>query len=292
MRTLAATVDTWAALFKGLVAFWHNLVAHVPYLVIAALTLLLSWVLARVASALLERVLRRTKLRESLRDLACSLIYAGVWVAGLLAAGMVLFPSLTPGRLLATLGLGSIAVGFAFKDIFENFFAGVMILWRFPIERGDVVDVDGVYGRVERIWIRMTMIRQPDGQLVVVPNSQFLKKAVRVVTNSPAKRQLLAVGVAYGTPLAQARQVIEQAIRACDSVDQARPVDVLCRRFGDSSVDLEVLWWSSPEPLAQRRSRDQVLRAVDEALRDAQIEIPFPQREVQLSYADGAAGRV
>jgi len=101
---------------------------------------------------------------------------------------MVLFPGLTLSRALRALGLVSIAVGLAFKDIFENSFAGILLLWRFPFENGDYIECEGLEGRVEEILIRMTKIGKTTGEAVVVPNSFLFKISVNVLTDRGSRR--------------------------------------------------------------------------------------------------------
>ncbi len=216
--------------------------------------------------------------RDSLKDLVRQLTYIAIWIVGILVACTIIFPTLTPGRLLATLGLTSIAIGFAFKDIFENFFAGILILWRFPIEIGDYIDCQGVAGMVEQITIRMTAIRRVDGELFVLPNSFLFKSPVTVLTNRSIRRISVICGVAYGEDVDRSREVIQRAVEGCDTVAREKPVQIFARAFADSSINFEVTWWCGSTPQQERQSRDVVVAAVKRALDEAGIEIPFPYR--------------
>lgn len=270
-------------IWDSLRQFWNGLITHLPHLGIGLVVLVLTWVVAAVLYRIITRVLSHTKLRRSLQDLFSKLLYSTIWVMGIVAACMVIFPTLTPGRLMATLGLSSIAVGFAFKDIFENFFAGVLILWRFPFEIDDFIECQGIAGRVEDIWIRMTLIRQVDGQLVLVPNAMIFKNATTVMTSQKKRRITVTCGVAYGEDLAEARGVIQKAVEGCDSVESSKPVEIFAQEFADSSINFEVTWWCGSTPLEVRRSRDEVIEAVKKALDDAGIEIPFPCRTLTFN---------
>ncbi len=97
---------------------------------------------------------------------------------------------------MAGLGIGSIAVGFAFKDIFENFFAGVLLLWRFPFERGDFIECNDVMGKVENMTVRSTLLREPSGELIVVPNATLYKNPVYMLIYRSPRRQQVVTGVA------------------------------------------------------------------------------------------------
>lgn len=250
----------------------------------AALALLVAtWLAARLVRWIVARVASRVVRRDALIEVLMMLSVGGVWLAGLLIASAVAFPSITPADVLTVLGLGSVAIGFAFKDIFENFIAGILILIRGPFAFGDHVVCGDIEGAIERISVRDTHVRRTDGQLVVVPNADLFKNPVTVRTNRELRRTSIICGVAYGEDADAARAVIEKAVIAVDSVrDDVRDVQVFAHGFGASSVDFEIAWWTGSRPIDIRASRDQVVRAVKRALDDAGIEIPFPQRVVTV----------
>ena len=166
-----------------------------------------------------------------MRLLLVSLTRIGVWLIGLLVTATILFPNLTPTKALAGLGIGSIAVGLAFKDIFENFLAGILILIREPMRIGDDISCEGVTGRVEKITIRDTYIRKRSGELVLAPNSFLFKNPIEVLTDLPLRRIELVVGVGYGEDVDAARNVILGAFDGLESVDRSKRVDVFAREF-------------------------------------------------------------
>ncbi|MDX1519245.1 MAG: mechanosensitive ion channel family protein, partial [Gammaproteobacteria bacterium] len=191
---------------------------------------------------------------------------------------------LTPSKALGGLGIASIAVGFAFKEIFENFFAGILLLWRFPMEPGDYIECEGVMGKIEDITVRMTTIRKVSGELIVLPNSYLFKNPLVILTNIPKVRVGIIAGVAYGEDLERAVSVIEDAVTSCDTVSKDRPVQVFPHEFGSSSVDIEVVWWTDPDPVDIRRSRGEVIMAIKRALDDEGIEIRFPYRTLTFKH--------
>ncbi|MEZ6071286.1 MAG: mechanosensitive ion channel family protein [Pirellulales bacterium] len=255
---------------------------HSPLLIAGLVTLVLTALASRLSAGLVLRVARKSRLRPSLQDLLQQLTTIGVWAVGLMVAGIIVFPGLTPAKALTVLGLGSVAVGFAFKDIFENFFAGILILWKYPFDRDDFIECGEIRGKIEDITIRMSMIRQVDGQLVVVPNAELFKNPVNILTNHRSRRITVICGVAYDADLDQAAEVIEAAVGRCDTIDRERPIQIFAQEFADSSITFEVSWWAGSTPLKVRASRDEVIRGVRKALRDAGIEIPFPQRTLWL----------
>ncbi|WP_424932791.1 mechanosensitive ion channel family protein [Amaricoccus macauensis] len=259
-------------------SFVRSLIAVFPNIIAALFVLILTMLVAMLAGWSLSRAFRRTKMRESLQSAIQSLVRTAIWVGGLVICATVLFPNLTPTKALAGLGLGSIAVGFAFKDIFENFLAGILILVREPMRIGDDIECADVSGKVERITIRDSHIRKRSGELVLVPNAYLFGNPIRILTDQPLRRIDLVVGVAYGEDVDAARDVILRAVNGLESVDASQSVEVFAREFNASSIDFVVRWWTGSTPIEEHRSRDIVVSAIKTALDEAGIEIPFPYR--------------
>lgn len=277
--------DVTASIKTSLMDIWASFVAHIPYFVAGLILLIFTWVASKFASRLLSQALKRTRLKYSLRELADRFTVIAVWIVGILLAAMIVFPGLTPSKALGAMGIASIAVGFAFKDIFENFFAGVLILWRFPFENGDFIECKGITGKVEKVSVRMTEIRLPSGELVVVPNSMLFKNPVEVLTDRDKRRVTTIVGVAYGENVKEAVKVIKEAVHNCKSVAIGKDIQIFPHAFGSSSIDIEIAWWTDSTPVDMRRSRGEVIATVKGALDDAGIEIPFPYRTLTFKEA-------
>ncbi len=256
-------------------AFWQ----HLPQILMAIVFIALTWAAVRLVRFVIDRLFSTARMRRSLIEVMQMLASVGLWFAGALVAMTIAFPSITPAKALTALGLGSVAVGFAFKDIFENFFAGILLLVREPFRLGDFIECNDIEGQVQRISVRDTQIRQTDGQMVIVPNAMLLKQPVHVLTNTDLRRTTIICGVAYGEDVDKARDVITAAVRKVDSVrNDIRDVQIFAQAFSSSSIDFEVTWWTGSKPIDIRTSRDQVVAAVKRALDDAGIEIPFPYR--------------
>lgn len=258
-------------------------IALLPNLIAALLILVLTWLVAWVAGSIVSRLLRRSRARASLIEAVSKLMRLLVWVMGILVAMTVIFPNLTPTKLLAGLGIGSIAIGLAFKDIFENFLAGFLILLRKPMRHGDDIECEGVSGRVERITIRDTYVRQRSGELILLPNSYLFKNPVKILTDQDLRRITVIIGVAYGEDVDTARDVIANAMAPIAKTESPREVQVFATEFNSSSVDFMVRWWVSSPPIGEHKSRDKAVSAIKHALDEAGIEIPFPYRTLTFN---------
>ena len=257
----------------------RDTIALLPQIAVALVVLILTWAIAALGRSLVSRTLARTKLRPSLKELFTLLTSILIWVLGIMIAAVIVFPGLTPASILAGLGIGSVAIGFAFKDVFENFLAGIIILFRREMRMGDHIECEGIEGKVAHIAIRESHIRQTDGQLVIVPNAMLFKNPVYVRTDQKHRRQTVICGVAYDVDVDEARTVMTKAVEGCKTVEQGeRPIQVFAQEFADSSINFEITWWAGSTPVEQRRSRDEVVTAVKQALDQAGLEIPFPYR--------------
>jgi len=265
-------------IYDTLLGVWQSFVSHLPYLAAGLAALLFTWIVALCVRFGVSKALSEKRVRGSIKRLLVRFSTLVVWGTGLMLAAMIVFPGLTPAKALGAVGLLSVAIGLAFKDIFENFFAGILLLWRFPFENGDFIRCEHLEGVVEDVEVRMTRVRRTTGELLVVPNAFLFKNAVEVVTSRPRRRVHLTTSIAYGEDIKTALEVIEGAVRECETVDLDRPLQIWPKEFGSSSVDIDVAWWTESRPVSVRRSRGEVITAVKSALDDAGIEIPFPYR--------------
>lgn len=250
-----------------------------PQLFISLVILFITYALAKLTKHIAKSVLKKTRLRQSLANLMVLFSSLTIWLIGIMISAIIAFPDLTPTKMLAGLGIGSVAIGFAFKDIFENFLAGIIILIRREMRINDFVACEGYEGTVEAILVRETHIRKTDGELVILPNSMLFKNPLTIRTDLEERRTTIICGVGYGENVDEARSVIKQAVTDCKTViSDTRPVQIFANEFADSSINFEVSWWTGSRPLDIRQSRDEVVASIKSALDKAGIEIPFPYR--------------
>ena len=275
-ETFDRTVNTVGTLQDSLVGMAEGAIAALPNLAIGLVVLIITWIVAKFAVRIADSLTGKTDIRPSLKNLIDTLVKLGIWLIGLMAALVVMMPGFTPASVIAGLGIGAVAIGFAFQDIFENFLAGVLIMLREKMRIGDVIACEGITGKVEHITLRETYVRKLSGEVTLVPNSMLFKNPVEILTDEGQRRHEVMAGVSYDTDLDHASQVIRSAVESCDTVDADKGIDVFAVEFGDSSVNFNVRWWSGSSPRDGHESRDAVVRAIKRALDDAGIEIPFP----------------
>lgn len=253
---------------------------YLPLLITAIIIIFLTYFVKIIVERILKSNLKRLNIRDSLIDVFLKLLGVGIWIVGLLIAAATLFPSVSVSNILTAIGLGSVAVGLAFKDIFENFMAGILILLREPFKINDYIECENYKGRVEAITIRDTFVRQSDGQRVVMPNSMLFKNPVTVITDLEKRRTTIFCGLTYDRNINEVISIIKAAVENTESVLKSDAVEVYAHKFSDSTIDYEITWWTMPKPADIRKSRSFVINAIYKALNDNQIEIPYPHREI------------
>ncbi|MGB3531934.1 MAG: mechanosensitive ion channel family protein [Microcoleaceae cyanobacterium] len=258
----------------------------IPALFIALVIIFLTRYAANFLQDFVSQITRKTIRSRSLQLLLAKTAHITTWVIGVLIACVVAFPGLKLGDLVATLGLSSVAIGFAFQDIFKNFLAGVLLLLQEPFRIDDQVIIGNYEGTVEKIDIRTTKIRTYQGEQVLLPNSTVFTSAVQVRTAFNYRRTDLAVGVDYNTSLSEAMNLLENTISKVEGVlDSPEPeIDVI--NFGDSSIDFIVHYWTQPQQKAVRTIKTQAMVAIKTALDQADISIPYPIRTLYFYNQD------
>lgn len=263
-----------------------NSIKVLPGLVIGLIMIILTRYAAKLMRSLGIKLGKRTLSSRSLQLLLSKAAYVLTWVIGVLIACVLAFPGLRLGDILATLGLSSVAIGFAFQDIFKNFLAGVLLLFQEPFRIGDQVIIDDWEGTVERIDIRTTKIKTYKGEKVILPNAKVFTSVVQVRTAFDMRRTDLGVGVDYNASLSQASEILEKTINSVEGVlnDPTAEIDLV--NFGDSSMDFLVRYWTGSEQKEVRQTQTRAIMAIKKALDDADIGIPYPIRTLYFYDQD------
>lgn len=279
-------IDSVGLVVKTLNDIYQGLLSRLPYIIIGLIVLALFVVIGKIVSYALHQVGERTPLDVTLSELLGRLAYAVIIILGVFVAAVVVFPTFNPGDLIAGLGITSVAVGFAFKDVLQNFFAGILILWRRPFVIGDEISVKGYEGTVENINVRSTRIKTYDGERAVVPNSDVYTSAVLVKTAYPFRRRKFSVGVGYLDDIEKARRVILEAIGSIEEIEREPAPAVLVSELAASSVNFSVYVWAGAR-LMSPKLNDKVATAIKYALDEAEIDMPYPHSVVLFHDVTG-----
>lgn len=269
---------------NGLLDLLEGAIKIIPALIGAVIILFLTFYAVKGGERVASRIGERATHSPSLQLLLVRAASITIWVMGILFACLIVFPGLGLGDIIATLGLGSVAIGFAFQDIFKNFLAGILLLLQQPFRINDQVIINEYEGTIEGIDIRTTQLRTYQGELVILPNSTVFTNAVQVRTAYKYRRTDLGVGVDYNTSLPEASRILKETLRSVEGVLDDPELEIDLVNFGDSSIDFIVRYWTTPRQQNVRQVQTRAIMAIKKAFDEADINIPYPIRT--LYYYD------
>jgi small-conductance mechanosensitive channel len=269
---LVERVDTWV----------DGAVKLAPNMVVALVLLVVAFAFASFIGALIYKRFKKRG-RNDLGLMLKGLVKWSILFIALLFAATIVIPSLKLGEMIGGLGVGSVAIGFAFKDILQNWLAGFLILLRQPFNIGDQIEVNGYEGTVETIQARSTLIKTYDGQRAVIPNSDIYTNSVLVKTAHKKRRSQYDIGVGYGDNLELARDVIKNAISSVRGVEQDPEPQALPWDLASSWIAVRARWWTDSKRADVVEIRSAVIVAIKNALDDAGIDMPY-ETQVHLFH--------
>jgi len=245
------------------------------------LTLWVSVLLSKVVDAVLsEDVLTRLTLPRGIPATIARMARYGIVTIGVLAAATALGIELAQFTIIA--GALSVGVGFGLQDLVKNFSSGMILAFERPIHTGDTIATGPINGTVTKIGLRSSVVRTFEGAEVIVPNGNLIASEVTNWTLSDRMRRMsIAVGVAYGTDPRKVEEILLEAATRHEKVVSFPEAYVLFVGFGTSSLDFEVRFWTNHYD-TWIGTRSEVTMNVNDALAEAGIQIPFPQRDVHL----------
>jgi small-conductance mechanosensitive channel len=249
-------------------------IASLPRIVAALVVIGLGFLAARGVRWGAERAVRQGSRHRNLRIAVGRITFFAALAFAILIGATVAFPSFTIGSLIQLLGVSGVVIGFAFKDIFQNFLAGILLLITDPFEVGDQIVVDSFEGTVEEIKARATLITTYDRRQVIIPNSDMFTKAVTVNTAFERRRMHCDVVVKGSDDPDRVQGIIEQAVRGgIEGVEQDPVATALLISIAGGGLTFRTLWWSNSERGGSLIVQDRVLKALQRALRDQQLTI-------------------
>jgi small-conductance mechanosensitive channel len=278
--------DAYSTIDKFMEGFWERL----PYICIALFVFAIFYMLSKlfklfVRKALAEKSYTKQNLVLVLNRVGSSAII----FIGFLIAMVVAIPGFTPGQLMSALGIGSVAIGFAFKDIFQNLLSGILILLGEPFKIGDDIIVSGMEGTVEDIQIRATFLRSPDGRRIVIPNATVYTSAVTVNTAYPRRRCEFVVGIGYEDDVQKAKDIVLKILDRDTTILSQPGFTVNVSALADFSINLTVRWWVNTSETTTANSISEVQERVIHAFNEHGVSIPYPVQEVKVYRGDAAA---
>jgi len=246
----------------------ESMISRLPSMILAILVFICFYGISILVSQAIRRSSRGH--RENLGVVFGRLFGWATILLGFLVAVSIVAPSFQATDLIKVLGIGGVAIGFAFQNILQNFLAGLLLLWSEPFRVGDEIKLDAYEGKVEEIQTRATIIKTYDERRVVIPNADLFTRSVIVNTALGSRRWQYDLIIERRSNVEGLKRVIIDAIRRVSGVLPEPGPEVVITDVNPDSVKLRVLWSTrEPRQKAMLTSYDGVLTSIIEALDSA-----------------------
>jgi small-conductance mechanosensitive channel len=274
------TLDSWAlSLGTTRISLWDMLVV----LMVLVALIVAAWLLSKLSHKLLRRI---TRLEPSARVLGEKLLTIAVWAGAFMVGIDLLGIDLT--ALAVFSGAFGLAIGFGLQKTFGNLIAGIILLMDKSIKPGDVIAIadqagQTTFGQIRKIGIRAVSITTRDQKEYLIPNENLMVNQVENWSYSSRNvRMQVPVGIGYGCDIAEAERLMLEAAKSVERVLDTPPPTVWLDKFGENSVDFVIHCWINDPEEGLGNIRSQVLKKLWGLFKEHGIEIPFPQRDINL----------
>lgn len=263
--------------------YYHTFLIALPSIIIAILILVIGWIVARLVHKMVVQGMQRSKIDQQATLLVSQIVYYSIFTIAFVTALAEL--GVNVSALVASLGIAGLTIGFALQDVSKNFVAGILLLIQQPFKVGDTIEVSGYTGKVRSIDIRATEMQTLDGLIVIIPSGEVFVSPIVNFSRATQRKLEFQVGVSYEKDQEQARQVALDTLLALPGVLREPAPQANFQAFSNYSVQLTLSFWVDPKKTDLVAKKDEAVKAVQEAFKQAGIEIPY-QSPVTVSLGN------
>ncbi len=256
----------------------NSVLIFIPKLIVAIIIFLIALSVARVGFRLVKAALAKRNVDPEVTLLLARITQISILVMGTIWSLSAVDFNVT--GFVAGLGIVGFTVGFALKDIAENFVAGILLLLQQPFDIGNAVEAGGYSGTVTNIEIRSTTIRTWDGLLVLIPNAQVYSNPITNYSKIDKRRVSLDIGVGYETDLDKADALLLEVAHKLPGIRNEPEPFVVFKEFGESSINATLYFWIDITEAGYFDSIDSTVKGIKTAFEEAAISIPYPIRTI------------
>lgn len=277
-----------SALGDKLQGWLNDLVLLLPNLVLALVVVAVAVAVSKLVYSLVEKTMNKATGYVTLNHLTATVARIAALAVGIFIALGVLGLDKTVTSLLAGAGVVGLALAFAFQDIAGNFMSGILLALRRPFAANDIIETNDYFGTVEELNLRSTILRLPQGQTAIIPNSSVIQNPIKNFTKLGQQRIDLSCGVGYGDDLELAESTAIKAIRELEFVKSEKPVELYYDEFGSSSINFKLRFWVDfAKQTDFLKARSLAMKALKVAFDNAGLTIPFPIRTLDFGVNGG-----
>ncbi|WP_299675442.1 mechanosensitive ion channel domain-containing protein [uncultured Roseobacter sp.] len=275
----------------------QDALAALPLFLLALLVLPLAWYAAKLVARLVRWLLGDRLKTPFLRSVVSRIVAFPVFLIGLYIVLQVAGLTQLALSLVGGAGVVGIVIGFAFRDIAENFLASLILSVRTPFQRGDFIEVAGLSGTVKSMSTRSTLLSSVEGNQIHIPNATIFKSVIENFTSSSSRRGDFVVGVGYDAPVPEVQAIILDCLQTHDAVLPDPEPMVLVDALGAATVNIRTYYWFNGHVISPIKLKSALLRTVKSALMTAGVSLPdeareviFPQGVQVITGSDSAPG--
>lgn len=287
MSTLSKFEDIMS---KPLISLKEGSSINLWQLLLALLFVVIAWLVSRyVAKFIGRKVLKMMNVSDDNVVVVQRLVF--FVMLGIIVVTVLSFLKVPLTAFAFISGAVAIGVGFGAKNVMDNFISGWILMSERPVRINDVVEMEGQLGRIIQVGNRSTIIRRIDGAHMVIPNSTLLQSnLVNWTLLDQNIRSVVKVGVAYGSDIEKVKEIAMDIMNEHPEILDDPEPEVVFEDFGDSSLVFDLWYWASLGSIRGLRAiRSDVRFEIDKRLKENNIVIAFPQRDVHLHFADDVA---
>lgn len=276
--------DAWNKMLEKLELWLDAIIFNFPNLILAFIVFILATILSRYVHKLTFRLLNKSSLQDSVKNLIAKLVSIGIILIGLFLALGILNLNQTLTTILAGAGVAGLAVGLALQGTLSNTFSGIILSFIKNIRIGDWVTSNGHSGEIVDINLRTTTLKEIDNNLVAIPNKLVMENPIKNHSITPQSRVILTCGVTYDSNLQFVEDLVIETIQKEFHEESKINILFFFTEFGDSSINFETRFWiNSKSALEVLLARGKAIKAVKRAFDENGITIPFPIRTIDFS---------
>ena len=274
----------WKKMMDRLVSWINDLIVSLPNIIIAFLVFVIVIYLSKYLSRIILRVLKNSSLQVSMKHLISKLVSVLVVLFGMFLILGILDLNKTLNTILAGAGVAGLAIGLALQGALSNTYSGIVLSYIDQIKFGDWIQSNDYEGEVVDINLRTVTIKQPDNNLVYLPNKLVLENPIRNFSTTPRTRVIVDCGVAYSSNLELVKKLVKQTIsQAFSEFNSEEEVIFFYKEFGDSSIDFQTRFWiDGKSPLQVAMAKSVAIIAIKAVFDQNNINIPFPIRTLDF----------
>jgi len=223
--------------------YFEQLVASLPKIMMAIIILIVSYFIGKTVYKIISRLTQTRWQDKIMSNFISQIIKFSIYLFGVILAFNVIGYKNIASTIFAGAGVSAIVIGFAFKDIAENFLAGIILTVNRPFEIGDIIESGGDKGTVKDLDLRSTHLRNSAGKDIYIPNSSIIKNTLTNYTTDGFLRLDFMIGIAPESDIEETRRLINDYLFSNENVLKTPPFSIIVKELGESTINIMVLFW-------------------------------------------------